>query len=143
MTGGDAATRLRTGVLDQQDIEGRQIMAYLSRIEAADHVMEALITGLEIEFGRGAEAALAERFMAAEDADFRWDAWVEERWLDAYKSVEDDGFKLDRVAIAGRLRGRWFVAQIIVDGDGSAHGMLGRLEFGSAKAARKALADAH
>ena len=119
-------------------------MTYVSRIEASDRVTtEALIAGLEIEFGRGAGAALAERFLAAEEADFCWDARDQERWLGAYESVEGDGFELDRVAIVGRLKGRWFVAQMIVDGEGCAHGMLGRREFGSERAARKALADAH
>lgn len=117
-------------------------MTYVSKIEASDRVTEALIAGLEIEFGRGAGAALAERFLAAEEADFCWDARVGERWIGAYESVEDDGFELDRVAILGRLKGRWFVAQMIVDGDGCAHGMLGKREFGSERAARKALADA-
>ncbi len=118
-------------------------MTYVSKIEAAtDRVTAALIAGLEIEFGRGVGAALAERFLAAEEADFCWDARDEERWLGAYESLDDEEFELDRVAVLGRLKGRWFVAQIIVDGDGCAHGMLGRREFGSAKAARKALADA-
>lgn len=118
-------------------------MTYVAKIEASDRVTGALIEGLEIEFGRGAGAALAERFLAAEEADFCWDARVEERWLGAYESVEDDGFELDRVAIGGLLSGRWFVAQMIVDGDGCAHGMLGKREFGSERPARKALADAH
>lgn len=119
-------------------------MAYHSQIEAAsDRVTETLIAGLEIEFGKGAGAALAERFLAAEESDFLWDARAEERWLGAYESAENDDFELDRVAIIGRLSGRWFVAQIIVDGDGHAHGMLGRRDFTSAKAARKAYADAH
>ena len=119
-------------------------MTYVSRIEAASvRVTEALIAGLEIEFGRGAGAALAERFLAAEEADFCWDARVEERWIGAYESLEDEAFELDRVAITGQLKGRWFWAQMSVDGDGCAHGMLGRRELGSARAARKALADAH
>ena len=116
-------------------------MTYVAKTEAADRVTAALIAGLEIEFGRGAGAALAERFLAAEEADFCWDARVEERWIGAYESVGDDGFELDRVAIVGRLKGRWFVAQMIVDGEGCAHGMIGKREFRSARAARKALAD--
>ena len=118
-------------------------MANVSQVEAADQVLDALVAGLEIEFGRGAGGALAARFIAAEESDFLWDARQEERWLGAYESVEDDGFELDRVAIVGRMNGHWFVARMIVDGDGQAHGMLGRRDFRSEKAARKAFADAH
>lgn len=119
-------------------------MTFISRIEAAsDRVTAALVAGLELEFGRGAGEALAGRFLTAEEADFVWEARDEERWLGAYESVEDEGFELDRVAIIGRMKGRWFVAQMIVDGEGCAHGMLGKREVGNAKAAREALADAH
>ena len=109
---------------------------------ASDRVMTALIAGLEIEVGRDVGAALAARFLEAEGANFHWDARVRERWLGAYESLDDDGFELDRVAILGRLDGSWFVAVMIVDGDGNAHGMLGCRRFGSELAAQKALADA-
>jgi hypothetical protein len=121
-------------------------MAYVAKIEAstkeADRVTEALVAGLGIEFGRGAGAALVKRFLAAEEADFAWDARAEERWLGAYESVEDGDLELDRAAIVGRLRGRWLVAQMIIDGERCAHGMLGKREFGSEGLARDALADA-
>ena len=103
--------------------------------------MAALVAGLELEFGRGAAEVLAARFIAAEEADFVWDARCEERWLGCYEAQEDDGFELDRVAIVGRFEGRWFVAVCIVDGDGMAHGMLGKRTFGTRKAALAALAD--
>jgi hypothetical protein len=109
---------------------------------ASDRVMEKLIAGLEIEFGRGAGEALARRFLEAEEMDFRWDARASERWLGAYESVEDEDFGLDRVAICGRLDGNWFAATMIIDGDGSARGMLGCQSFGSERAAREALAQA-
>ena len=105
---------------------------------AADRVMDALIAGLELEFGRGAAEALAARFIAAEESDFCWDARVEERWLGAYAAAPEDDFELDRVAILGRLDGRWFVAAMIVDGDEMAHGMMGKRCFGSRKAAQSA-----
>ena len=109
----------------------------------ADRVMAALVAGLELEFGRGAAAALAERFLAAEEADFTWDARVEERWLGGYQSSDDDDVELDRVAIVGRLDGRWIVAVCIVDGDGNAHGLIGRRSFSKAKAARRAFETLH
>lgn len=117
-----------------------------------DRIMGALISGLEIEFGRGAGTALAERFLQAEETEFCWDARVSERWLGSYECQQntfdddgdvddfDDGIMLDRVAICGRLDGRDFVATVIVDGDGNAHGMLGKRDFGSEKAARSAFA---
>jgi hypothetical protein len=139
-----AATRLVGDVLDEEDIQGwRRIMAYDVQVQAvSDRVTDTLIAGLEGEFGQGAGAALAARFLAAEECDFLWDARVEERWMGAYESIEDDDFELDRVAIVGRIKGVWFVAQIVIDGDGHAHGLLGRRDFGSAKVARKAFADA-
>ncbi len=110
---------------------------------ASDRVMAALIAGLEIEFGRGAGEGLAQHFLDAEDADFRWDARISERWLGCYESVDEDDFALDRVAICGRLDGKWFAATMIVDGDGNAHGMLGCRSLRSERAAREALAQAH
>ena len=106
--------------------------------KVSDRVMNALIAGLELEFGRGAAEALAERFIAAEECDFCWDARVEVRWLGAYATEVEDDFELDRVAVVGRLDGQWFVAVILVDGDEMAHGMMGKRRFASWKAARLA-----
>lgn len=110
--------------------------------DAGDRVMSALIAGLEIEFGARAGTALAQRFIEAEEADFRWDARVEERWIDCFDDGSDEDFELDRVRIIGVLDARWFVATMIVDGDGHAQGMLGNREFPSEIEARKAFADA-
>ena len=106
-----------------------------------DRVVATLVAGLEIEFGRGAGEALAARFLEAEESDFLWDARVSERWLRAYESNEEEDF--DRVAIVGRLDGRWFVAVSIVDGDGNAHGLMGRRNFRSERQARRAFAATH
>lgn len=108
--------------------------------EASDRVMAALISGLEIEFGRGAGEALAHRFLEAEETDFHWDARMEERWIGAYQNDEDDEFELDRVAILGRLDDKWFIAVMIVDGDGNAHGMTGKRTFRSDREARDGFA---
>jgi hypothetical protein len=70
--------------------------------QRADRVMAALVAGLELEFGRGAAEALAERFIAAEEADFTWDARHEERWLGGFEPLEESDFELDRVAVIGR-----------------------------------------
>lgn len=107
---------------------------------ASDRVMTALISGLEIEFGRGVGGALAHRFLEAEEVDFHWDARSGERWIGAYESADDGDVELDRIAIIGRLDGKWFVAMMIVDGDGNAHGMMGRRIFGRESEARAAFA---
>lgn len=108
-----------------------------------DRVAATLVAGLEIEFGRGAGEALAQRFLDAEESDFLWDARASERWLGAYRAQDDAAFELDRVAIVGRLDGRWFVAVSIVDGDGNAHGLMGRRSFRSERQARQAFAATH
>ena len=110
---------------------------------ASDRVMATLIAGLEIEFGHGAGEALAHRFLEAEDSDFLWDARIEERWLGSYESVEDDDLELDRIAICGRLDGRWFASVMLVDGDGLAHGTMGKRFCRSRKSALEAMVDAH
>lgn len=110
---------------------------------ASDRVLETLKAGLEIEFGRGAGEALAHRFLEAEEADFRWDARVEERWIGAYESVDEKEFELDRIAICGRFDGKWFCATMLVDGDGQAHGMTGCRTFRSLVTARDAMLHAH
>jgi hypothetical protein len=110
---------------------------------ASDRVMEALVAGLELEFGRGAGKASAYRFLEAEEADFRWEARVEERWLGAYESIDEEDFELDRIAICGWLDGKSFCATMLVDGDGQAHGMMGCRTFRSLVRARDAMLDAH
>lgn len=110
---------------------------------ASDRVMSALIAGLEIEFGRGAAEGLASRFLAAEACDFHWEARTSERWLGRYEAVDEEEIELDRIAIVGRLEGRWFAAICIVDGEGNAHGMTGQRSFGKRKAAQAAFAIAH
>jgi len=115
-------------------------MAQIQQIGAAsDRVMARLVAGLECEFGVHAGAGLRRHFLAAEEADFCWDARSEERWLGAYESADEEDALLDRVAICGRIDGQWFAATIIVDGDGNAHGLIGRREFGSRKGAYEAL----
>jgi hypothetical protein len=108
-----------------------------------DGAMEALVTGLELEFGRGAGKTLAGRFLEAEEVDFRWEARVEERWLGAYDSIDDEDVELDRIACLGRLDGKWFCATMLVDGDGQAYGMMGCRQFRSLVQARDAMLHAH
>ncbi|MBV9841886.1 MAG: hypothetical protein JOY99_10235 [Sphingomonadaceae bacterium] len=110
--------------------------------EASDRVMAKLIAGLEIEFGRDAGAALAERFLAAEESDFCWDARANERWLGTYIDADGDDLELERIAIFGRLDGQWFAATCIVDGEGMPHGMTAHRHFESRREAEQAFANA-
>jgi hypothetical protein len=105
-------------------------MGIHQQIEAKDHVISTLVSGLAREFGHGAAAALAERFLDAEAVDFHWDARSRERWLGAYESLDDEDIELDRMAIMGLLGGAWFVAICIVDGEGQPHAMSGCRTFG-------------
>lgn len=108
---------------------------------ASDRVMATLVAGLEREFGCGAGAALAARFLDAEEIDIHWDARGRERWIGAYEAGEEN-IELDRVAAMGFLDGCWFVAIFIVDGDGNAHGMQSCRTCPSADRAVLALAQA-
>lgn len=105
---------------------------------AANDSYSRLVSDLEIEFGSTGNAALADHFLAAEAIDFHWDARQSERHLGVYESADDEGFELDRVAIIGRLKGRWFVACAIIDGNGMAHDMVWLLHFASEAEARAA-----
>jgi hypothetical protein len=131
-------------VLDDGNASMEAIMTMVqSFAENTNRVLATLVAGLEIEFGCGAGEGLAQQFLAAEEMDFRWDARGEERWLGSYESIDGDDLVLDRVAICGRLDGDWFMATMIVDGDGEAQGMLGCRSFRSVNAARRAMATAH
>lgn len=109
---------------------------------ASDRVIAALVSGLEIEFGHGVGEALAHRFLEAEEAEFLWEARDMERWIGAYESTDDEEIDLDRVRITGRLDGKWFVAVMIVDGEGNPHELIGKREFGRRRLALAAFADA-
>ncbi len=138
------ATRRQPSVLDSENDKGVSDMGMVQSIGAAsDRVMAALVSGLEIEFGRGAGEGLAARFLAAEECDFYWDGRSEERWLGNYESADEDHVDLDRVAILGRLDGHLFVATCIVDGDEIPHGMTALRRFGSETDARNAFSNAH
>src|SRR3546814_3647748 len=122
-------TTLFRSVLDEEDAKRMEVHMTMTQPGSAvsDRVMTALIAGLEIEFGRGAGEGLARRFLSAEDAEFRWDARVSERWLGSYESDDEEAPVLDRVVICGWLDATWFAATMVVDGDGAAHGMqIGR-----------------
>jgi hypothetical protein len=118
------------------------IMGIHHQIGGTDRVVAALVSGLAQEFGSGAATALAERFLDAEAVDFHWNARSRERWLGAYESLDEEDVELDRIAIMGLLRGAWFVAVCIVDGEGQPHAMSGCRTFGRRLDAEVALSAA-
>ena len=114
-----------------------------SIIAASNDSFPALLAGLGCEFGSAGIESLARHFLDAEAADFRWEARIEERYLGTFEALEDDGAEWDRVAVIGRLAGRWYVAVMIVDGDGAVDRMQRICEFESVPEARSAYLEAH
>ena len=98
-------------------------MAQIMNLNAANDGFEALVLGLELEFGHGDVGNVAAQFIDAEAADFYWNARMSERHLGAYESFDGDDFDLERIAVIGVLVGSWFVATCIVNGDGAVHFM--------------------
>ncbi len=85
-----------------------------------------LLDSLAEEFGRDGSVAMAERFIQAEWADFHWDGRFAEMNLGLCESFgEDEDELLQRVAIAGYFRGRYYVAICDVDGTRRVERMLG------------------
>lgn len=106
-----------------------------TRNTGGNRVMEALVTGLRQEFGKAAGEGLAQRFIEAEEADFLWEARIEERWIGGWEGGED-GEEIDRIAVLGMLGGQWFTAILLVDGEGMAQGLIARRDAGGEAAAR-------
>lgn len=102
----------------------------------------ALVAGLEAQYGREGSVEIACRFLDAELADFHWQSRMIERHLGRYEAafddVEDEDIELERIAILGVLKGAWFVATCIVDGDGAVHDIMGLRLANSEAQAREA-----
>jgi hypothetical protein len=114
----------RTSVLDPGDKDLEDVMTLFSMIEIASRdAYPALVAGLETQFECTENDAVAAHFVDAEAADFHWQSRIDERHLGAFESDFDEDPALDRIAIVGRLRGAWFTAICIVDGDGDVHWM--------------------
>jgi hypothetical protein len=98
-------------------------MTQISIVQAASRdAYPALLAGLEAQFGCDVSVAIAGHYLAAELADLHWESRVAERWLGTCERDEDnDESELERIAIVGVLKGTWFVATCLVDGDGAVH----------------------
>lgn len=111
---------------------------------AADRVFERLVSGLEAEFGSAAAEGLARVFVEAEGGDFYWEAREKIRWLGLWESLEEEREDaLDRLAVAGLLDGRCYVAVLLVDSRDAVQGLLGVRHFEERAAADDAFARAH
>lgn len=106
-----------------------------------------LVRALQTEFGCHAAAALAQRFIDAEECDFLWDARRRERWLGSWEADDsgwtDSSSDLDRIAVLGQLGAKWYWATLIVDGEGHPQGVISRGEHGSAAEAWRAWSRLH
>ena len=117
-------------------------MAQIMNLYAANDGFEALVLGLELEFGHGDVGGIAAQFIDAEAADFYWNARMGERHLGSFESFDDEDFDLERIVVIGVLAGRWYVATCIVDGDGAVHFMTKCRHFGGEDQARRAFENA-
>jgi hypothetical protein len=98
-----------------------------------------LIRDLAEELGSEGIAAIADRFIAAEMADFYWDGRVAETPLGQYfESLEEGEERLERVAILGYFHSRYYVAECLVDGKKRVRWMLGVRHFDDFESAEAA-----
>lgn len=115
------------------------------QVEARD-AYPALIAGLEAQYGREGSVEIAARYLDAELADFHWQSRMQERHLGRYEGeidADDEDLELERIAILGVLKGAWFVATCIVDGDGAVHDIFDLRLMKSAWDAHEAFEQLH
>ena len=111
--------------------------------EHHDRIVSTLVRGLSGTVGAAAATVLAARFLEAEEADVLWEARLAERWIGRYESLDGDPeADLDRLAIIGKCGADWFVAIVIVDGEGHPDGLIGRRSFSDFSKARRAFNEA-
>lgn len=111
--------------------------------EHLDRNVRTLVRGLSGTVGAAAASVLAARFLEPEETDVLWDARLAERWIGRYESLDGDPeADLDRLAIIGKLASDWFVAIVIVDGEGHPDGLIGRQRFSDFSEARRAFSKA-
>lgn len=112
--------------------------------ERHDRIVSTLVRSLAGTVGAAAATVLAARFLEAEEADVLWDARLAERWIGRYESLDGDPeADLDRLAIIGKCGDDWFVAIVIVDGEGQPDGLIGRRSFSDFSDARQAFGEAN
>lgn len=107
---------------------------------------EQLVEGLRLEHGCRDIAAIAERILEGERADFHWQARTRQRYLGQHFALdfgdEDAGEDISRIAILSFLGGRWHVGLSLVDGNGCAVDLLWLRSFDRHEEATEAFARA-
>lgn len=103
-----------------------------------------LVDQLQCEYRCRDVGALADRILAAEAADFHWEARVRERYLGQWIGIgtaPDDGEDdLARMAVLSLLGGRWHAGICVVDGEGEAVQLLWLQSFAGLEEAESAFA---
>ncbi len=133
--------RLRDDVLNVGGIDLEDVMTLFTTIETrSNDAYLTLVAGLETQFHDTEIDAVAALFIDAEAADFYWESRINERYLGSFESDGDGDLELDRIAIAGLFRCRWFTAICLVDGDGMVHWMRHLRDVKTREAAMAALA---
>jgi hypothetical protein len=108
-------------------------MTKFATLEAAAHdPLPGLLASLELDYPGSANAAFAARIMASEAADFHWDAQVGARKLGVVEALEDGSEARECWQVLGYLAGQWFVAKLLLDGDGRPRDLVEVRRFGSA-----------
>jgi hypothetical protein len=83
-----------------------------------------LLRDLAEEFGSDGISAVADRFIAAEMADFYWDGRIAEMQLGPYSDGLDQGEeRFEQVAIVGYFHSRYYVSTCLVDSKTHVHWM--------------------
>ena len=105
-----------------------------------------LVQGLQMEFGSADVGTLARQILDAEQADFHWEARVQERYLGQHLALdfcdENAADELARIAILSFLDGRWHAGICLVDGEGCATDLLWLRSFDRREDAAEAFARA-
>jgi hypothetical protein len=129
-------TRPSNAVVDARDASAELMMSMVRSIgSASDRVMAQPVTRLEIEFGRSAEQARAQRFLDTEDEDFRGDARAKESWRGSCHSPDDEDLELDRIATCDWLQGRRRFGMMLLDDYGVSLEIIGKHPCSGRKAA--------
>jgi hypothetical protein len=90
------------------------------------------------EFGSEGIDTIADRFVAAETADFYWDGRIAEMPPGPYFGAVNEGEeRLERVVIVGYFRSRYYVATCLVDGEKRVVGCCGSTISTTSRAQRR------
>jgi hypothetical protein len=110
-------------------------MSQAQHLHAAFDRFPALVRDLTAEFGSEGIGAVVERFIAAEEADFLWEARFAETILGDFESFDGDDEGCQRVAVMGYFRGEYYVAICIVDAERNVAALVKSREFSSFESA--------